>query len=428
MHPSGTTHINDSRSAFVLSTPCASPWRRVASQTPLCPRICSSPQLAPCVLRATATADSPTPKSIKNLKIDPVTGNPSTASSTQAAVEITLGSVALPLGELPALYTSSSHDIVSKRKAEAAVFVLAKTLEARPSTWMLDAPVVVFGHGFSQLPRNYASLLRRLAAEGYVVLAPRVWLFGVVWPWVSVETTSWCACPGPKLQTALLLDVARSSRLAVECGAKRVHLLGHSMGGAMGLAYLRFVADVPAVTSACLMAPAVASCSETKLNPLVVLGRGADGDAKLREFAKQLPEVPLLLLQGTNDSIVPERDTARVFEAVRGRDGGGGEAGKGTLVTGCGEIVNGTHLGYEDRLDVQFGFWWGLDKLVFLIVDAIVYGQWDVFRLDTAEQLETVKEVVVAWLGVAGTEEGEDVVRKVNAAKGESVVRYLWSL
>eukprot|EP00171_Calliarthron_tuberculosum_P015107 IDg15107t1 len=75
--------------------------------------------------------------------------------------------------ELPPTYLQSI-DIRTDRKAEAVVYAPGDVLDD-----VTEVPAIVFMHGFSQRPRNYESTLRMIAAQGYMVLAPRVWLMDI---------------------------------------------------------------------------------------------------------------------------------------------------------------------------------------------------------------------------------------------------------
>lgn len=334
----------------------------------------------------------------KKVTIDPSTGAPVPAS-TPGAVAIEQAFVTLPYGPVSRL------NVVAFRSSKAVLFGLPGVLDN-----LSGSRAIVFAHGFSQRPRNYGKLLRLLASQGFIVAAPLVWLFDVVWPWTFVEGTGPLACPPTKLQTAVLVDTARTMDLLREQGVLGMHLTGHSMGGAMALSYAGRSPEL--LKSITLLAPAVGPTVLTKLNQTVALNE-TDGLERMEELARELPDVDMLLLHGARDAIVPSRDMDETMSALKERKGR----------TGLGSIERGTHVGFEDKLEVDLPFFSYWDRIVFAIIDTLVYGPIDVFNLDTKEQLQTTKEVLSVWFEVTGS---PDAIEKLEKVKTESVIEYTW--
>lgn len=145
---------------------------------------------------ATFQMPKPSLTNRKTITIDPSNGKP-VAASSPAAVPIEQAFVSLAFGPVSRL------DIDSTRSAEAVLFSMPGTLDN-----LSNRKAIVFAHGFSQRPGNYGTLLRLLASKGFVVAAPRVWLFDVAWPWVTVEATGTFPSPLAKLQTAVMIGTA----------------------------------------------------------------------------------------------------------------------------------------------------------------------------------------------------------------------------
>lgn len=262
--------------------------------------------------------------------------------------------------------------------------------------------MVVFAHGFSQRPDNYASTLLRLAEEGYVIVAPRVWFASVIAPWARVETQGVFAPLPRKLQTALLIDVARCVQIATDGGAKAVHLLGHSMGAAMMLAYARFPPR-GVLESVALLAPAVKDSSVSELNPYVTIGEGGDVSG-IEKLAKEIEDVRIIALQGKRDGIVDADDTGLVMAALKNRE----------ALTGLLYLEDGTHVGFEDQLDVRLNlpFLVLLERFVFRILDFLIYVV-NVFDIDAEEQQVLTKLVLERWLVFDHMNDGKTIVDSV---------------
>lgn len=316
-------------------------------------------------------------------RIDPQTGL--VAKSNVNAVNVTEAFIDLPSAQLPSL------NVETDRNAEAVLYAPVSILEELKGT--LSLPTVVFLHGFSQRPKNYGSTLQMLAANGFVVIAPRVWLLDIAF--AEVEGSS---LPGKrraslpaKLQTALLIDALRCVTIARDSlGAQKVVLLGHSMGGAMALVAARAlkIDDVP-VDSVITLAPAVGPTVHTPVNPLLALDDKEVGSKGLQQFCETYGDVPTLIIHGDRDAVVPAKDVDATFNNLANHR-------IPQALTLLGRIAQSSHVGFEDSLNVDLPILKMLDVLIFKIIDFFVFGPFDFF-IDTKSQLALTKSLVLPW-------------------------------
>ena len=242
---------------------------------------------------------------------------------------------------------------------------------------------VVFLHGFSQRPANYKTLLRSIAASGLEVVAPRTWLFSTAF--AQVETVPWYSSPAGKLQTALLIDGLRSlDLLQNDVAGGPLSVAGHSMGGAMALV-------VPSLTSQELssvfvMSPAAADSTKTELNPYLT----DDTTQYEKLFRAYQKKTNLVLVAASQDKIVPPNEVHEIYNAAQ-------KVIPSTAIT---DILVGSHVGYEDSLEVRLG---GLTKAFFSLLDYIIYRA-DLYQnlsgVDYPQQLATTK-ILLAHLNAA---------------------------
>jgi len=150
-----------------------------------------------------------------------------------------------------------------------------------------DAPLVVFCHGFWGHPRKFAQLFARWADAGYVVAAP-------AFPHTSDER------PPPYLMEDVVNQPADVSFVLDELLARglgdpsRVGVGGFSVGGATALA----VALHPAFADERVRAVAAVA-----------------GALRHGEFATAtVRPLPLLLVHGAEDEIVPHAESVLVYE------------------------------------------------------------------------------------------------------------------
>lgn len=161
-------------------------------------------------------------------------------------------------------------------------------------------PLIVFGHGFDQTPAPYGRLLGDWAAAGFVVAAP-------LFPYENAHAPG-----GPNesdlvnqpadmsfvISALLRRSAARRGPLAGRIDARRIAVAGHSDGGetALAVAYDPPFRD-PRVRAAVLLSGAQ------------IPGGGA--------FTVPSRSPPLLVVQGTGDTIVPPSSAFSFYAAAR---------------------------------------------------------------------------------------------------------------
>lgn len=265
--------------------------------------------------------------------------------------------------------------VVATRSAQANVLAKREVLNGDIS----KTTFVVFAHGFSQRPLNYFSLLSFLALNNCVVIAPRTWILSVFLS--KVEVLEKDRSVPARLQAALLIDTARAVQVASSYSS-RVHVLGHSMGAAVALVYAGYASSY--LKSIVLMAPVVNNARLTELNQTVRL-KAEDGVERMYTLASQM-RCRTMILHGLRDKVVPTKSILKMFSAF-----------SSAPLTGLLKLTRGSHVGFEDSLEVDIPFT-DVEKKFFNILDRLIYGYFDIFRLDTREQLDSVKRVIKAWI------------------------------
>lgn len=336
-------------------------------------------------------------KDSKEVKIDVNSGKCPTRSTTKTTI-IQEATIQLPAGNVDTLH------VYTDRPAEAVVYAPQDVL-CKPD--LSTTPFIIFAHGFSQLPRNYATLLRHLAAQGNIIIAPQTWIFSVLF--AKIETVGFFDSLQAKLQTALLVDSARAFQLASQYSSV-VHLCGHSMGGAMMMVYGGYVGSK--AQSLVLMAPDVGNTRITELNQTVSLD-AKDGVSRMQTLASKL-DTRMLVLHGDKDRFVPRRDMLTLISALERK-----------YLSGLCSLLRGTHIGFENSLDVDVPVFHNLDRILFAILDCIVYGSLDLLRLDTKEQLETAKALLPSFIKNID-ESRESLIDAVVSSETEEKVKYMW--
>lgn len=346
------------------------------------------------------------------VRVNPLTGYSDGAKGSVSIADVFVG---LP----PQRVQGLDIDITTERPAQAVIYGLESDFD---SNFSRSLPVVVFLHGFSQRPRNYESTLRLLAAQGYLVIAPRTWLFDVAFPWTRIEGAArpgqcvWCVSSAAKLQSALLVDALRcvswaKDNLPNAPGA--VSLLGHSMGGAIALVAARALGSTK-VASVATLAPAVVGTAVTEINPLLSWD---DGD--VAEFVSSYGATRTFIASGKGDRVVKFSDTQRLFDFFRWNRAAGDTEGL------C-EIVPGSHIGFEDSLRVDVGFLKVLDTLLFKLIDVLVFRILEGV-LDTDDQLELTKQLLLVWLSQAGNTGTDSMEKEMKGAAEGSDATLTWS-
>lgn len=239
----------------------------------------------------------------------------------------------------------------SDRKVDA--MLVYKTSATKAGLGKKPAPVVIFGHGFSQPPENYRKTIYGLAEQGCVVIAPRTSTFGAAAPWIKVPGSGRGAQAPTKLQAAIITDMLRSALYLKESwkGAPLgpITLAGHSMGGGSAIVASSYLDNVAGVAVA---APAVAGLLKSPINPLLHMAGGAKrrGDLKAAAdfFLNLFPDNARLHLIGANqDQIVKPLEVALLFAAAKKAK----DAKKLKDVTLF--RVDGSHIGFEDSVNID---------------------------------------------------------------------------
>lgn len=385
----------------MTSSPAFLPCRAVPlTRTPRTASICQ--RHAPLRLSARTTRASLGGRRKQDVqRVNPETGD--RASSSTAGTEIVELFVDLPSGAVPTLGVSTS------RSATAVIFVRSDILSSGLSSGAKQR-AVVFLHGFSQRPRNYATTLRLLAAQGHIVIAPRVWVLDIAFPWTQVPGSAVDdskASPPAKLQTALLIDAFRSlAALEERFAVGSFALVGHSMGGAMALVAARAAAADARLSAVAVLAPAV---GPTEITPLNKLLSGQDG-GDFSRFFDAFGDQPVLCLHGKRDAVVPTEDVDAVFTALAAGRAPGALALRG-------EIVQGNHVGFEDSVQVDLPFFRIVDILLFKLLDALIFGPFALFY-NEKQQLELTKMLLPLWIEAATDGATNETMRSMVDALG----------
>jgi dienelactone hydrolase len=153
-------------------------------------------------------------------------------------------------------------------------------------------PLIVFGHGFGVAPEIYERLLRRWAAAGYVVAAPRF------------PRTVNDAPGGPDLadypnQPADLSFVIHSMLSDPQVDPERVGVAGQSLGAMTALA---------TVANSC--------CRDPSADAAVVLAGDMRPVPAGRFFGPARDDPPILFVHGDADTIVAYNGGRAAFEAT----------------------------------------------------------------------------------------------------------------
>jgi len=168
------------------------------------------------------------------------------------------------------------------------------------------APILTFGHGFFQTVTTYQSTLTHLATHGYIVIATTS--EGGLFPSHANFASDIRTCI-THLET---LNTTPGSFVEQRLAPDRVGIFGHSMGG--GASILAAAADA--------RIDAVATLAAADTNPSSITAAAS-------------VNVPLLLISGTSDTIVPPAQNQSHYASAR--------AAKSYPL-----IAGGFHCGYQD--------------------------------------------------------------------------------
>lgn len=336
------------------------------------------------------------------------------------SVEIERSTVLLPNDDVTGLFyedVKAPLEII-RRSYKAEVFSPRGLPD--DDRWLRDQKVIVFGKGWANTPGMYKRLLNPLVAQGYVIIAPLVKTPDFALPWSPIETfgKNFFGYKGSlrgKLQTAMLIDIVRAAQMASRGGAREVHYLGHSMGGAMALAALRFETSV-VPTSVVLLAPAVQTSVETPLNQHVHTLK--DDEEKMREMAGLMADSPLLFLHGSADNTVESYESTRSFEALKER--------KSSLL-GCGIIEGGAHIGFQnpsDNIDEDTNRelkCFSAKEEMNAMGDASS-GIWDIFK----EQRLLTLSILELWYPNVGKLPDSELVSRIESVPNSEKTSFQW--
>jgi len=198
-------------------------------------------------------------------------------------------------------------------------------------------PAVVFGHGFFQTPDRYQGTLNHLATWGYLTLSPESQTG------LATDHAAFAADLSAGLTWLIAQDSDATSWLAGHVATTALGASGHSMGAG---ASLLAAADDPRIKTVANLAAA-----ETRPSALAAMPR---------------IHMPLSLVVGGSDSIVPPESTARMYDAANSPR---------QLV----RLEGGYHCGFEDT-----PFPLGCDS----------------GPLPPAEQLALTRSLLTAWFGL----------------------------
>ncbi len=217
--------------------------------------------------------------------------NPLPSSSATTGVPTTTG---MPSSDRGLPVTAAQETIVDSSRSVVRAGVIEAAERTLPTDiWMPSAggryPLVVFVHGFNVGPTTYERFLSTLASAGYVVAAPSFPLedpsrgFGLDRSDLPNEATD----------VSFVLTAVLGGPLASHIDASRIAVVGHSDG-----------ADVA----------------------LMIGYQTGKQDLRVRAIVADAPDpitgqvvsssVPLLLIQGNADSVVPYASSLEVFQQV----------------------------------------------------------------------------------------------------------------
>lgn len=228
------------------------------------------------------------------------------------------------------------------------------------------------------------------------MLAPRVWLLSTILPLVEIRTMQPWSNPAARLQTAILIDTMRCVKIAEQMNLD-YEIYGHSMGGALALTagwWLRSEAT-KGFRSVVSLSPALSASCKTALNPVVALNN-KDGPELLKKMANEYGNVPLLVLHGADDILVRTDAVTTLFESF--------DDAKRNMYMIWGDITEGTHVGFQDKLNVDlfnrfYNFQlWLAQNLFFQVLNLLVYGSRDDLSQDNRAQLSVSKEILREWV------------------------------
>jgi dienelactone hydrolase len=231
----------------------------------------------------------------------------STTTSTTTAAPVSTAGEPEPADECEAEETETRAFVDDSRSTpatETAAELPSRTLEVwidrptAPGPW----PLIVFAHGLTGHPRSHELHRRSLAEQCFVVVAPAFPLTNndVPGAWSNAGDVT-----GQIGDVSFLIDeVIADAELGPFVDGERIGMIGHSLGG---------------LTTA---GAAVAPGADSRISAAVVMSAG---------FAEARAELPVMVLHGDNDTLIPLTSGAAAYAVV---------AGRGVFVT----LLGGDHL------------------------------------------------------------------------------------
>jgi dienelactone hydrolase len=165
-------------------------------------------------------------------------------------------------------------------------------------------PLIVFAHGLGGTPRDYTTLLKDWAAQGFVVAAP---LFPLSNGNVAGGPDAGDVVSQPADMSYVIDSVLSDSRLpggtlSGLVDARRVGAAGHSNGA---------VTTLGLVANTC--------CHDHRVTAAIVMAGTTEGFPPGHYDFSRTP--PLLLVHGTADQLIPYRSAPLVYNEARGPKG-----------------------------------------------------------------------------------------------------------
>lgn len=195
--------------------------------------------------------------------------------------------------------TPARPPLAARRDRVLATSVWYPAVAAGPAAALPGPfPLVVFAHGFDANPGTYASLLRQIAAAGYIVAAPRFPISASGLPGVPREDDIAGQALDLRATISAVLAASRSRGwLTGRVDARRVAIMGHSDGGETVAANVLIGADHdPRVKAAVILAGQLPTWGAIHAAPL-----------------------PTLVVQGSADTINPPNLSRQLYQRLTGR-------------------------------------------------------------------------------------------------------------
>ncbi len=228
-------------------------------------------------------------------------GDDSTTRETSVALDQVTNEVRTIVDQTRPTMANGSFVGADERSIETHLWYAEAAL-ARPACRGERCALIILAHGFGGNPARFDAIGRRLAAAGYIVAAVRFPLTNEAAPggFISAfgDLVNQPADLSRVLDALLEADAHTADPLYRRIDADRVALLGHSLGGATVIASTRLTCcSDPRIDANILVAPLTAVSG--------AFGEEVSTDA-----------FPTLIIQGSEDPILPPRQVAAFREAI----------------------------------------------------------------------------------------------------------------